>query len=49
MKTEEHNWQAYEAPLVECVEVRVEAGFEGSIIGSGNEAYEEESGSWDTI
>lgn len=39
----------YESPRVECMEVCVEAGFAGSLQGTGNESYEEESGSWDEV
>lgn len=37
----------YVAPDVECMEVAVEAGFEGSVEGAVNEGYEQEDGEWD--
>ena len=38
---------SYVAPDVECMEVAVEAGFEGSVEGAVNEGYEQEDGEWD--
>ncbi|MDO5420328.1 MAG: hypothetical protein Q4F50_09745 [Bacteroides sp.] len=39
----------YESPRVECMEVCVEAGFAGSLQGTGNESFEEEAGSWGEV
>lgn len=38
----------YEVPLVECLEVTVEKGFQTSLDSTGNESYDVESGNWDS-
>ena len=37
----------YVAPEVECMEVAIETGFQGSVEGAVNEGYEQEDGEWD--
>lgn len=51
MNTKDLEWKetVYESPYVECTEVAVEAGFQASLEGTGNEDYEIEDGTWDTI
>lgn len=39
----------YVSPRVECIEVVVEAGFQASLGGTGNEDYTIEEGDWDEI
>lgn len=44
MKRREQTMEAYEAPVVEVIEVEVERGFAGSLTGNGSDSDDSEFG-----
>ena len=44
MNNKEQMMEAYEAPLVEVIEVEVERGFAGSLTGKGSDSDDSEFG-----
>lgn len=49
MNSNEQMQRDYVAPLVEWLEMCVEAGFGASFESTGNESYGSEAGSWETV